>query len=70
MTKILKIYQTGDPLFDESMIDMDKDAFQAHVHTKYSSKDALSDPDEYCKRAKELGYTTVTATEHGERLVA
>lgn len=63
---ILKVFQVDDPLFDESMIDMDKDYFPAHAHTKYSAKDALSDPSEYCARAKELGYSTVTATEHGE----
>lgn len=62
---LLKTYQVNDPLFKESMVDMDKDYFPPHAHTKFSAKDALSDPNEYCARAKELGYTTVTATEHG-----
>jgi DNA polymerase III subunit alpha len=65
MSKILHGYYVDDPLFDPSVIDEEHDNFEMHIHTKYSSKDALSDPDEYCKRAKELGYTTVTATEHG-----
>lgn len=51
-----------DPLPE---IDMDQDLVHFHVHTKYSAKDGLCDPDELCKRAAELGYKAIAVTEHG-----
>lgn len=38
---------------------------ELHVHTMYSLKDGLSNPEELVKRAKELGMESIAVTEHG-----
>lgn len=65
MTNILIPFQTGDPLFDESIINEDTDFMQGHFHTKFSAKDALTDPEEGVARLKELGYSAAAVTDHG-----
>lgn len=65
MSKVLYPFLTGDPLFDESIINEEEDAVHLHVHTKYSAKDALCDPDEAVARMKELGYKATAVSEHG-----
>ena len=36
-----------------------------HVHTHYSLMDGVATPEEYCKRAKELGMKAIAITDHG-----
>lgn len=36
-----------------------------HLHTHYSLLDGLGRPDDYFRRAKELGMTAIAATDHG-----
>lgn len=65
MTKLLSPFMTGDPLFDESMINEEEDFVELHLHTKYSAKDALCDPEEAVARMKELGFKATAVSEHG-----
>ena len=39
-----------------------------HIHSMYSINDSGSEPINICNRAKELGYTSVTLTDHGTLL--
>ena len=39
-----------------------------HVHSMYSINDCGSEPFKICERAKELGYNSVTLTDHGSLL--
>lgn len=38
---------------------------ELHNHTYYSPLDGLSSPEEYCKRAKEIGIDAIAMTDHG-----
>lgn len=38
---------------------------ELHAHTFYSPLDGLSSPEEYCKRAKEIGIKSIAVTDHG-----
>lgn len=64
-TKTLSPFLTGDPLFDESIINEDEDFVEMHLHTKYSAKDALCDPEEAVARMKQLGFKATAVSEHG-----
>ena len=38
---------------------------ELHLHTSYSLLDGLNTPEEYMKRASELGMTHLAITDHG-----
>ena len=55
-----------DLLPDEILIDNAKEKrVELHLHTKMSDMDGVSDIDEYCRVAKEMGHKAISVTDHG-----